>query len=71
MIIVLIAVGVLGVACGMWLGYAIAIRQTREEYADVLERLDPPARTPGQPTNIDAPAARVTEAKRRPGHFMS
>lgn len=71
MIIILTAVWVLGVGCGLWLGYAVAIRQTRREYADVLERIEPPSRTPGQPTNIDGPSARVTEPKRRPGHFMS
>lgn len=71
MIITYIAVGVLGVAIGLWLGYAIAIRQAREEYADTLERIDPSSRTPGLPTNLDAEPSRVTEPKRRPGHFMS
>jgi hypothetical protein len=71
MTIIIIAVIVGTFAAGLWAGYWIALRQARREFSDVLERVEPGPRTPGQPTNIDAPPSRVTEPKRRPGHFMS
>jgi hypothetical protein len=65
-----------GVSCGALLaGYALGWRQgaqrTQERLSDLIERIEPNPRTPGQPTNTDAPPSRVTEPKRRPGHFMS
>lgn len=68
---IVVAAIILVFAVGLWLGFWIGVQQTREQYRDRLERIEPPPRTPGQPTNRDAPPSRVTEPKRRPGHFMS
>lgn len=71
MYIILIIVGVLAIAAAYWAGYQRGLRQASARYAEDLVRIEPPSRTPGQPTNLAGDPARVTEPKRRPGHFMS
>lgn len=63
-----LAVLLVGVGVGLWLG-ATLTQQACEERVERVYRLfegTPAApRTPGHPTNIDGPAARVTQAKVR------
>jgi hypothetical protein len=54
-----------GLAMGLGVGMRIGRAQTAREYDDVLERIEPSPRTPGQPTNLGEPFSRVTNTRWR------
>lgn len=58
----------LGVGVAYWAGYQIANRQLSyrvEEQVDRMYRIEPPERTPGQPTNMNAAPSRVRKSRYR------